>query len=308
MDVEQLLRQVHDRLGHPLLPLLPRRRADLREHRRSLAAADVLLHQVDLGDRHVQLGPLGKLEQQGLLGVLGRLIDELQAAIPRDAVVDVDNQVALVQVEEAVDGPALVSAPGNRAADVGPREELVVSDDQGRGVDQVKTRSDPPHGAMKPALLRQDRVAEDLAQPLDLGRVVAGDQHPVAGRCAIEFGLDPGQVAREPLDTLDPEMAGGLERISRQSRDRDRWKPDQALEGALHRVKPAWVVDPAQVVPALFTHVARLDQGHPGAAGKEVGRRPEAGAVLLVVAGRNRDCDVVPAVERALRFRVERAN
>jgi len=103
-------------------------------------------------------------------------------------------------------------------------------------------------------------------------------------------------------------MAGGLERISRQRRDRDRWKPDQALEGALHRVKSAWVVDPAQVVPALFTHVARLDQGHPGAVGKEVGRRPEAGAVLLVVGGRNRDRDVVPAVKRALRFRVERAN
>ena len=43
-------------------------------------------------------------------------------------------------------------------------------------------------------------------------------------------------------------------------------KPDQPLERALHRVKPAWVVDPAQVVPALFTQVGRLDQGHPGAA------------------------------------------
>ena len=33
LDVEQLLRQVDDSLGHPLLPLLPGRRADLREHR-----------------------------------------------------------------------------------------------------------------------------------------------------------------------------------------------------------------------------------------------------------------------------------
>ena len=59
------------------------------------------------------------------------LIDELQAAIAGDAVVDVDDQVALVQVEEAVDGPALVPSPGDRAADVGPGEELVVGDDQG---------------------------------------------------------------------------------------------------------------------------------------------------------------------------------
>ena len=44
-----------------------------------LAAADVLLHQVDLGDRDVELGPLGELEEQRLLGVLGRLVDEAAA-------------------------------------------------------------------------------------------------------------------------------------------------------------------------------------------------------------------------------------
>ena len=72
LDVDQLGGEVDDGLGHPLLPLLPGRRADLRERRLALAAADVLLHEVDLGDRHVQLRPLGELEQQGLLGVVGR--------------------------------------------------------------------------------------------------------------------------------------------------------------------------------------------------------------------------------------------
>ena len=115
--------------------------------------------------------------------------------------------------------------PGNRAADVGPGEELVVADDQGRGVDQVEARPDPAHGADEAGLdCARLGVGEDLAQPLDLGRVVAGDQHAVAGRCAIELGLDLGQVAREPLDALDPQVAGGLERIGRQSRDRDRWE------------------------------------------------------------------------------------
>ena len=109
-------------------------------------------------------------------------------------------------------------------------------------------------------------VAEDLAQPLDLGRVVAGDQHAVAGRGAVELGLDPGQLAREPLDALDPQVAGRLQRVGRQRRDGDRGKPDQPLEGALDRVEPARVVDPAQVVPALLAQVVRLDQGDPGAA------------------------------------------
>ena len=81
----------------------------------ALAAADVLLHEVDLGDRDVQLRPLGELEEQRLLGVLGRLVDQLQAAVAGDPVVDVDDQVALVQVEEAVDRPALVAPAGRRA-------------------------------------------------------------------------------------------------------------------------------------------------------------------------------------------------
>ena len=119
--------------------------------RLGLAAADVLLHQVDLGDRDVELGPLGELEEQGLLGVLGRLVDEVQAAIPGDPVVDVDDQVALVQVEEAVDRPALVAPAGDRPADLGAGEELVIADDQRPGVDQVEARPDPADGQMRAA-------------------------------------------------------------------------------------------------------------------------------------------------------------
>ncbi len=72
--------------------------------------------------------------------MLGRLVDEVQAAITRDPVVDVDNQVAFIQVEEAVDRPALVSPAGDRPADLGAGEQLVVADHQRLGVDQVETR------------------------------------------------------------------------------------------------------------------------------------------------------------------------
>ena len=171
LDVDQLGGEVDDGLGHALLLLLPGRRADLRERRLALAAADVLLHQVDLGDRDVELRPLGELEEERLLGVVGRrlAIDQLQAAIAGDPVVDVDDQVALVQVEEAVDRAALVAPAGRRAADVGAGEQLVIADDERAGVDHVEAGADPADGQREPRRLGERGLGEDLAQALDLG-------------------------------------------------------------------------------------------------------------------------------------------
>ena len=306
LDVDQLLGQVDDGLGDALLPLLPGRRADLRERRLGLAAADVLLHQVDLGDRDVELGPLGELEEQRLLVVLVRLVDEMQAAIPGDPVVDVDDQVAFVQVEEAVDGPALVSPAGHGPADLGAGEQLVIADHQRPGVDQVESRPDPADGQDQPVGLGQLGVGEDLAQPLDLGRVVAGDQDAVAGGGAVELGLDLGQVAGESLDALDPQVAGRLERVGGQGRDGDRRKADQPLEARLDAEEPARIVEPAEVVPALVAQVVRLEQGDPGPFGEEFGRVAEAGRVGFLEPERGGQGDRVPAIERALGFDVER--
>ena len=63
---------------------------------------------------------------------------------------DVDDQVALVQVEEAVDRPALVPPPRDRAADVGAGEQLVIADHQRRGVDQVEPGADPSRAHVQP--------------------------------------------------------------------------------------------------------------------------------------------------------------
>ena len=165
--------------------------------------------------------------------MLGRLVDEVQPAIPGDPVIDVDDQVSLVQVEEAVDGPALVAPAGDRPADLGAGEQLVVADHQRLGVDQVETGPDPADGQVQPFRLGQLGVGKDLAQALDLGRVVAGDQDVFAGGRAVELGLDLGELAREPLDALDPQVAGRLERVGRQRRDGDRGQADQPLEAAL---------------------------------------------------------------------------
>ena len=92
---------------------------------------------------------------------------------------------------------------------------------------------------MKPLRLGQLGVGKHLAEPLDLGGVMAGDQDVFAGGGTLELGLDLGQLARKPLDALDPHVAGRLERIGRQRRDRDRREPDQPLEARFDAVEPA---------------------------------------------------------------------
>ncbi len=192
-------------------------------------------------------------------------------------------------------------------ADVGPGEELVVADDQRRRVGHVEARPDPADGQVEPARPRDLGVGEDLAESLDLGRVVAGDQDPVAAGGAVELGLDLGQLAREPLDALDPEVAGRLQRVGGERREGDRGMPDQPGEGALDREEPAGVVDPAEVVAALLAEVVGLDQRDPGPLGEDVGDVAEV-ARVAVERGAGGQRDRVPAVARALGLRVEGAD
>ena len=157
LDVDQLLSQIDDGHRRRVSCASPRLTSPSSRGRLGLAAAHVFLHQVDLGDGDVELGALGELEEQGFFGVLGRLVDEVKAEVTGDSVVDVDDQITLVQVEEAVDGPALVAAARDGPAHLGTSEELVVADHQRAGVDQVKAGADPAFGQMKPARARRAR-------------------------------------------------------------------------------------------------------------------------------------------------------
>ena len=98
----------------------------------ALRAADVLLHQVDLRRRHVDARAVAELQDQVLLG-LAVLLQHLHAAVAGDAVADVDDQVALVQVEEAVDGPRLEPAPRQHRTGLLAMEQFVIAEDDDAG-------------------------------------------------------------------------------------------------------------------------------------------------------------------------------
>ncbi len=137
---------------------------------------------------------------------------------------------------------------------------------------------------------------------------MTGDQHLIARGSTVKFGLDPRQIAGEALDTFNSQVTCRFQRIRRQGGKSDRRESYKTLEGRLHRVKPAHVIESGQVVPALLAQVCRLNKHDPGSARKVFGSRSETGLVLVVEAGRDGQRDVVPPVKGALRFDIEGAD
>src|SRR6516225_7974865 len=61
-------------------------------------------------------------------------------------------------------------------------------------------------------------------------------------------------------------------------------------------------------MPPLLAEIRRLDERHPGSTWKEVGGRTETCPVLFLIERRNTESDVLPFLQRTLRFDVEGAN
>ena len=83
--------------------------------------------------------------------MVARTLDRLKAQIPRDAVIDMDDQVAGVQVEKAVDRPPFEPFAGpRRPTDFDPVEQLVVAQDQDPVPDQPEPASHRPKAERHP--------------------------------------------------------------------------------------------------------------------------------------------------------------
>ena len=77
---------------------LPAIAADLGQLRLGAGAADVLLHQLDLGRRHVNTHRPLEFEDQVFLGV-AVLLQDLHAAKACDAVGQVNDKIAFAEIE-----------------------------------------------------------------------------------------------------------------------------------------------------------------------------------------------------------------
>src|SRR3954471_10465218 len=93
----------------------------MRENDMSALPAHILLHKLDLRSRHINLRAAVVLELQMLFGPL-ILLQEPQPAISANPVGNMHDQVALAQLQKAIDRPSL--PPPSRARQVLPLKQL----------------------------------------------------------------------------------------------------------------------------------------------------------------------------------------
>ena len=106
LQLDHLAGQIGDGLLRRLLLPHPRLAADVGENDLAALAADILLHELDLRARHIDLRAAAVLKLQMLFGP-PILLQQPQPAIPPDAVRHVHDQVALAQLQKTIDRPRL---------------------------------------------------------------------------------------------------------------------------------------------------------------------------------------------------------
>ena len=158
---------VGDRLTDRLLLLLPQLATDLGELRRELAAADILLHQLDGGGGNVDPRRLGELQIQILLRP-PLLLEQPQALVAADAVGEMDDVVPFVEIEERVDRPREALPRGPRrhvlaAEKLGARDENELLRNESKAAGEVAAGEVEAAGAGRRA------GGEELGEPGLLG-------------------------------------------------------------------------------------------------------------------------------------------
>ena len=216
VELQQLLGHVAHRLLDARLRLFPRRAAEPVERR--AGGAGELLDEVEPLDRDEELVLAGVAELHELL-VVEADRDPFQADEQADAVVDVDDEVAGLQIAEVRE-----ERPGGRAAalvdlalfleDVGLGPELQLRLRQAEAAAQM-TDADQHRGGM--AIVRAlDRhredvvVGEQLDRPLGAAGGMRDEDHRVAALAAAADLVDPvGHAAGE----LHRRLARDVDRV-----------------------------------------------------------------------------------------------
>ena len=217
-DLDQLARELADALLDLGLARLPADPAQLVE-RGILVGMAVARQHVEVLDRHEQL--VAALVEQ-LQAVVRRVrdLEGLQAREAADAVLGMDDEIALRQrgdvLDELVRG--LARTPRRRGQAVA--QQVALADDvDRRRPEAALDRQDGDGGGrdlghLRPALDSgqpiEPVVRQDLAQPLGRALAVGGDQRPFARRHQlVEIAHDRIEQVDRPVGALGREVARG---------------------------------------------------------------------------------------------------
>ncbi len=278
LEADHVARHVGHGVADGLLLLFPGLAAELGELRGELRAADVLLHELDAGGGHEDLRRLGELDLEELLRA-SLLLEQLEPLVAADAVADVDDVIAVVQVEERVDRPREPPPRRPRRRGVLAAEELPGADDRELLGHEPKSPRDVAVGEMEPARSRGGRVAKQFREPVDLRVGRADDPDLLVAAHRLELLPHPVEHAREPLHALDRELRRGLEARRRDAGERDRRRAVDPREDVVGlRGVLDDTANPLERAAGLLGEFERLHERPPGAGGQDVGKlRPPHG-------------------------------
>ena len=111
---------------------------------------------------------------------------------------------------------------------------------------------------MQPAVGGELRGGEDFAQTLDFGLGGRDDKHVVAVGDRVELVLDAANIAAEPLDRFDRQMAVDAGRPRLDFGRRANRKPAALGQHSGHRVQFRRLFDAVQIVSCLPPSAARV--------------------------------------------------
>ena len=127
LQLEHIRGHVGNRLGHLLFLPQPRRSAVFRQLRCCLCRPDILLHQMNQRNRHVNRHAVAKFKEQMLL-LRSFSTHHRDAAVPSNPVSDMDHEISVSQIQKAVNRPRIILTPTRCAAHRRPRKQFTVAD------------------------------------------------------------------------------------------------------------------------------------------------------------------------------------
>ena len=250
---------IRDCLSHGLLLLLPGAAANLGKSGGEFGAPHILLHQVDAGGGHIDPCALGKLHIEKLLGAV-LLLQQFQSAVAANAVRNMHDIVAILQIQKRVDRP--------RQAVFGGTANNVLAAKQLRGADQHQFLAHQPEACrqvpdckMQPPFLRWTTRGKQFTEAMCFRFCWADDPHLLVTAHIFEFFFDTIQHTGEPLHTFDRQLRGRFKARRGHAGERD-GRP--AVDAGKHvfgiRNIAQALMEPGMTATSLLGEFHRLDQ------------------------------------------------
>ena len=210
------------------------------------------------------------------------LVEHLHAAKAGNAVRDVNDQIAIGQIEEAVNRARFEPPPWQHLPCLLAVKQLVIAENDNARAPAVfpcRCQNAKPGSYLaghqaQPARLGQLPPGQHLAQAFAFSVVVTSNQYPVPGCRMVQFLGQLADGAAESLNRFDAQVASCFHRGTRQGSEMNIGKAQELPENRLHREQSEGLGHPFQVMLPLFLEISRLNEHRPGIGRQIIAQMP----------------------------------